>query len=62
MGKLEKTPAWQLTKVTNLQKGVIAEARKEGKTIHFCVVNGPLLSQEFWSHSFKNTKVESYSR
>ena len=29
--KLEKIPAWQLTKVRN-KKEVIAEARKEGKT------------------------------
>ena len=32
--KLEKIPAWQLTKVRN-RKEVIAEARKEGKTVHF---------------------------
>ena len=30
----EKIPAWQLTKVRN-KKEVIAEARKEGKTVHF---------------------------
>ena len=34
MGKLEKIPAWQLTKVRN-KKEVIDEARKEGKTVHF---------------------------
>ena len=34
MGKLEKIPAWQLTKVRN-RKEVIDEARKEGKTVHF---------------------------
>ena len=34
MGKLEKIPAWQLEKVKK-QKGVIDEARKEGKTVHF---------------------------
>ena len=32
--KLEKIPAWQLTKVRN-KKEVIAEARNEGKTVHF---------------------------
>ena len=32
--KLEKRPAWQLTKVRN-KKEVIDEARKEGKTVHF---------------------------
>ena len=32
--KLEKIPAWQLTKVRNKNK-VIAEARNKGKTVHF---------------------------
>ena len=32
--KLEKIPAWQLTKVRN-KKEVIDEARKECKTVHF---------------------------
>ena len=32
--KLEKMPAWQLTKVRN-KKEVIAEARNEGRTVHF---------------------------
>ena len=32
--KLEKIPAWQLTKVRN-KKEVIDEARNEGKTVHF---------------------------
>ena len=34
MGKLEKIPVWQLTKVRNI-KEVIAEARDEGRTVHF---------------------------
>ena len=34
MGKLEKIPAWQLTKVRNKKK-VIDVARKEGRTVHF---------------------------
>ena len=34
MGKLEKIPAWQLTKVRN-KKEVIAEARNESKTVHY---------------------------
>ena len=34
MGKLEKIPAWHLTKVRNKKK-VINEARKEGRTVHF---------------------------
>ena len=32
--KLEKIPAWQLTKVRN-KKEVIEEARNEGRTVHF---------------------------
>ena len=32
--KLEKIPAWQLTKVRN-KKEVIDEARNEGRTVHF---------------------------
>ena len=32
--KLEKIPAWQLTKVRN-KKEVVDEARKEGNTVHF---------------------------
>ena len=34
LGKPQKVHAWQLTKVRN-KKEVIAEARKEGKTVHF---------------------------
>ena len=34
MEKLEKIPAWQLTKVRNTNE-VIAEARNEGRTVHF---------------------------
>ena len=34
MGKLDKIPAWQMTKVRN-KKDVIAEARNEGRTVHF---------------------------
>ena len=32
--KLEKIPAWQLTKVRN-KKEMIAEAKNEGRTVHF---------------------------
>ena len=34
MGKLEKIPKWQLTKVRN-KKEVIDEARKEGRKVYF---------------------------
>ena len=37
MGNLDKIPAWQLTKVRN-KKEVNAEARKEGKTVHFALL------------------------
>ena len=43
--KLEKIPAWQLAKVRNKIE-VIAESRNEGRTVHFCVINGSLSSQE----------------
>ena len=33
-GKLEKIPAWQLTKVRN-KKDVIDEARNKGRKVHF---------------------------
>ena len=46
MRKPEKIPAWNLTKVKNKTE-VIAEARKECKTVHFAFVNGSLSSQEF---------------
>ena len=50
--KLEKIPAWQLTKVRN-KKEVIAEARKEGRTVHFaslmdcCHLNNAELQPQF---------------
>ena len=34
MGKIEKIPAWQVTKVRNKNE-VIAEARNEGRKLHF---------------------------
>ena len=39
MEKLEKIPAWQLTR--------IAEARNDGKTVHFASLMDLCLSQEF---------------
>ena len=44
--KLNNIPAWQLTKVRNKNE-VIARARNEGRTVHFCVVNGSLSFLEF---------------
>ena len=46
MEKLGKMSARQLTKVRN-KREVIDEARKEGKTVHFCVIDGHLSSEEF---------------
>ena len=48
MAKLEKIPAWQLTKIRN-QKEVIGEARNKGKTVHFASVTNlcHLKSSEF---------------
>ena len=37
--KLEKIPAWQITKVRN-KKEVIDEARNKGRKVHFCVIDG----------------------
>ena len=34
MGKIRENTAWQLTKVSNTNE-VIAEARNEGRTVHF---------------------------
>ena len=42
-GKLEKIPAWQLTKVRNKNE-VIEEARNECRKSTFCVINGSLSS------------------
>ena len=39
--KLEKIPAWQLTKVPNKTEGV-AEARNMGKTVQFILRRSPL--------------------
>ena len=42
--KLEKIPAWQLTKVRHKNE-VVAEARNEGRKVQFaCIINGSLSS------------------
>ena len=56
---LEKVLAWHPTKVRN-KKEVIAEARNEGKTVHFASLVD-LCHLKSVSHSFKNTQDESYS-
>ena len=62
MKKPEKIPTWQLRKVRNKYE-VIAEARNEGKTVLFCVVNGPLSSKDFGVGAAisKVQKAELYS-
>ena len=60
-GKNEKMPAWQLTKVRK-QNEVIAEARNEGRKVHFAsLMDLRHLKNSELSHNFKNTKVELYS-
>ena len=44
--KLDKIPAWQLTKVRNKNE-VIGEARNAGKAVHFASLMDLCLSQEF---------------
>ena len=52
MGKLEKIPAWQLTKVRN-KKDVIEEARNKGRKVHFaslvdlCHLKNPELEPQY---------------
>ena len=62
MGKLEKIPAWQLTKVRNKSE-VIVEARNEGRKVHIASLMDLcyLKNLECWNHNFRNTKVESHS-
>ena len=60
--KLEKIPAWQLTKVRN-RREVIDEARKEGKTVPFASLSGicHLKISELEPKFLEIQKVESYS-
>ena len=62
MGKLEKIPEWQLTKVRN-QKEVIAEARNERKTVNFASLMAVchLKNSELEPQFQKYKKVELYS-
>ena len=59
--KLEKIPAWQLTKVRN-KKEVIAEARNKGRKVHFASVMD-ICHLKNWElePQIPNTNVESYS-
>ena len=45
--KLQKQPAWDESNVTNNAE-VIQRANFEGKTVHFCNIDGLVSSQEFW--------------
>ena len=60
--KLEKIPAWNLTKVRNKSE-VIDEARTEGCKSSFCLTDGHLSFEEcrIAYKSTKNIKVELYS-
>ena len=61
MGKLEKIPAWQLTKVRT-KREVIAEARNEGRKVHFASLMDVchLLNSELEPQFQKHKKVESF--
>ena len=62
--KLEKTPAWQLTKVRNKNE-VIDEARKEGKTVHFaslmdlCHLKNSELEPKFQKYNIWKSYISS---
>ena len=60
--KLEKIPAWQLTKVRN-KKEVVEEARNKGTKVHFASLMDlcHVKSSEFESFNIRSTKAESYS-
>ena len=61
MRKLEKIPAWQMTKIRNKKK-LIAEARNKGNTVHFAsLMDLCHLKNSELEPQFQNTKVESYS-
>ena len=45
--RMEKSEKYRHDSWLRNKNEVIAEARNEGKTVHFCVVNGSLSSQEF---------------
>ena len=60
--KLEKIPAWDLTKVRS-KKEVIDEARTKGAKVHFASLMDICHLKEcrIGGESTKNTKVELYS-
>ena len=60
--KLEKLPAWQLTKVRNKSE-VIDEARTSGAKVHFASLMDicHLKNAELETKAPKNTKAELYS-
>ena len=58
---LWKIPAWRLTKVRNKQE-IIAEARKEGKTVHFAsLLDICHLKKSELEPKFQSTRAELYS-
>ena len=61
MGKMEKIPAWQLTKVRN-KREVIDEARNKGRKVHVAsLIDLCHFKNSELEPRFKNTKVELYS-
>ena len=66
--KLEKIPAWQLTKVRN-KKDVIDEARTKGKTVHFASLmdvrhlkNSELMNWFWGSSTVQEKDVPAWSQ
>ena len=58
--KLEKIPAWDLTKVRS-KKEVIDEARTKGAKVHFAWWTSVIWTMQNWRQSTQKTKVELYS-
>ena len=63
MGKKEKIPAWQLTKVKNKSE-VIAEARTRGHTVHFASLMDlcHLKKNRSWNQNFEKYKGQAVLR
>ena len=54
--KLEKLPAWQLTRVKSKSE-VTLEAQSDRKKVHFCYADGHLSKMRSWNKSIKSSKA-----
>ena len=65
MGKLDKIPGWQMTKVRN-KKEVIAEARTEGRTVYFAslmdICRGDMVEDDSGSYAMFTEQGSSASQ